>query len=66
MNEEPLRDYEIKVLRGMIDEYRQHEQQQRYARKVGTAWKVWLVAIGGILLFTLQVVSLIVALAHPH
>ncbi len=64
MAEPPLTDRELVIVRGLIDD---HEYERARNRFLGESWRgsraVFLV-IAGVLLFGLQVVTLIVSMRH--
>ena len=59
MRQDPLSDTELRVLRGMIDEYRYHEQRGRMWRSRWTFGKVLVAVLSGLAVFVVQLVTLI-------
>ncbi len=65
MAEPPLTDRELVIVRGLIDD---HEYERARNRFLGESWRgsrAFFLVVAGILLFGLQVASLLVALRHP-
>lgn len=60
--EQPLTGQELRVVRGMIDEYRYHEQRGRLWRSRWTFGKVVVAVLSGVVVLVVQVVTLIVVL----
>ena len=64
MGERPLDERELKIVRGMIDEY----ETRRIRRSLFGEWwrdgKVLVAVFGGAILVTLQVLQIIVLLGH--
>jgi len=59
VRQDPLSDTELRVLRGMIDEYRYHEQRGRMWRSRWTFGKVLVAVLSGLAVFVVQLVTLI-------
>lgn len=64
MQEPPLNDRELRVVRGMIDDHLYQEARNRFLGESFRGSRAVVLAIAGILLFGLQVVTLILALRH--
>lgn len=64
MQEPPLNDRELRVVRGLIDDHLYDEARNRFLGESFRGGRAVVIAVAGILLFGLQVVTLIVALRH--
>lgn len=57
-NEPPLNDSELRLLRGMMDEYVQHEARDRFLWSIFKSGKTFAVAVGAVFVFAVQVLTL--------
>lgn len=56
--EPPLTARELRIVRGMIDEFEYRLQRRRFGRTVLGDFRVMLALLGGTMLITLQIVDL--------
>lgn len=59
--EPPLRDDELRVIRGMIDEYRYHEQRDTRLRAMFGSSRSVLMTLAAVGMLILQTVALVLA-----
>ena len=64
MRELPLTDTELRIVRGMIDEYRYDIERGRERRRALSAGEAVLAALVGVALVTLQLVAVVLTIMY--
>lgn len=59
MLEPQLTDLELRVVRGMIDEYRYHQQRGKVWRSWWTTGKIVVAVVSGVVVVVVQITTLI-------
>lgn len=63
---EPLTEREIRVLRGMIDQYEYDENRQRFFHGVWTSGKAFLLVLAAVVTMVAQIATMIAVFTGGH
>lgn len=59
MAQQPLNESELRIVRGMIDEYRYQQENRLHRRRTITTGQIALGVVCAVVLLTMQIVTLI-------